>query len=404
VRISREDLQYVAQIYDAVLDGSKWRGALDGLAARTGAKGAALVINDWQHHVVNIEDVSTVYPRDSMMKTYREEYATAEVEAYRKLLEYPAQHWVTDYEAFGRPPERISTTHWMHREFGTYYRAAARLNADRAWYDAVSVHFAAGRGHMTEEERRIGQVYLPHFAKAIELMRPIQILRARFRAVFAALDRFHIGVILVADTGEAVLWNEEIDRIVQLADGFTIGRDRKPLVRGHTKQRQLHRALDAAIATSNARGDTAATVLPLPRPSGGDPYIAEVCPLRAEESELDPGFRGALMFLVDPEHRVVVSVKGMEAVYRLTPAEADILQLLVDGFSTADIAACRNRSRETVRTHIKSLFSKANVSTRPQLIRRALSLNLPIDDPAHSRDAGDANRATPAPTSNPGRG
>lgn len=51
----------------------------------------------------------------------------------------------------------------------------------------------------------------------------------------------------------------------------------------------------------------------------------------------------------------------------LTPREADVLGLLQDGRSNAEIAAALHVGVETVRTHARSIYRKLGVSTRREL-------------------------------------
>lgn len=52
----------------------------------------------------------------------------------------------------------------------------------------------------------------------------------------------------------------------------------------------------------------------------------------------------------------------------LTEREADILRLLADGLSNAEIAAQVWLSQETVKTHVKSILSKLGVRDRTQAV------------------------------------
>jgi DNA-binding CsgD family transcriptional regulator/predicted negative regulator of RcsB-dependent stress response len=56
---------------------------------------------------------------------------------------------------------------------------------------------------------------------------------------------------------------------------------------------------------------------------------------------------------------------------RLTAAQRTVLELLVDGRSTEEIAAKLGRSEFTVRNHVKALFKAYGVTSRPALIVKA---------------------------------
>jgi DNA-binding CsgD family transcriptional regulator len=55
------------------------------------------------------------------------------------------------------------------------------------------------------------------------------------------------------------------------------------------------------------------------------------------------------------------------ALHGLTPRERQVAELLVGGRSTDEIAAALHISRHTLRDHVKAIFAKVGVSSRPEL-------------------------------------
>jgi DNA-binding CsgD family transcriptional regulator len=60
----------------------------------------------------------------------------------------------------------------------------------------------------------------------------------------------------------------------------------------------------------------------------------------------------------------------------LTPRERDVLVMISQGLSNKRIARALDISPETVKSHVKHIFSKLEVSTRTEAVFRALSLGL----------------------------
>jgi DNA-binding CsgD family transcriptional regulator len=56
--------------------------------------------------------------------------------------------------------------------------------------------------------------------------------------------------------------------------------------------------------------------------------------------------------------------------YGLSPKEVEVAMAIVDGKSIQQIADHRRLSRETVRTQLKSVFSKLGVTSQLELVRR----------------------------------
>lgn len=76
----------------------------------------------------------------------------------------------------------------------------------------------------------------------------------------------------------------------------------------------------------------------------------------------------------------------LQASYRLTAAEIEVLQLLMRGRSANDVAIWTGRSVPTVRTHIHALIGKTGARNQMELLRLCLGLmSLAADAPTPSR-------------------
>jgi DNA-binding NarL/FixJ family response regulator len=64
---------------------------------------------------------------------------------------------------------------------------------------------------------------------------------------------------------------------------------------------------------------------------------------------------------------------------RLTTRELEVLQLVLQGLSTSEIANRIFLSHQGVKAHLTTLFRKFNVKNRPQLILTALDEVSPVD-------------------------
>jgi PAS domain S-box-containing protein len=83
---------------------------------------------------------------------------------------------------------------------------------------------------------------------------------------------------------------------------------------------------------------------------------------------------------------------GLAPLPRLTPRQREILNLLASGLSTSDIAKKLTLSTETVRNHVRSMFSELGVHTRLEAIVAARRLGLlapPVLGPQPSNSSGD---------------
>ena len=69
----------------------------------------------------------------------------------------------------------------------------------------------------------------------------------------------------------------------------------------------------------------------------------------------------------------VSGLAQIAASYRLSPAETRVFVGIVNGLSLSDIADQSNVTRETVRSQLKSIFSKTGASSQMDLVRLGAS-------------------------------
>jgi len=66
----------------------------------------------------------------------------------------------------------------------------------------------------------------------------------------------------------------------------------------------------------------------------------------------------------------------VQALHALSPRETDILTLIAGGLSNKEIARSLYIGPETVKSHLKSVFTKLGVERRAQAVSRAQTLGL----------------------------
>ena len=86
-----------------------------------------------------------------------------------------------------------------------------------------------------------------------------------------------------------------------------------------------------------------------------------------------------VLFMHEPTFTARISESVLCKLYELTPAEARVARIMVNGGSTHEIARQNNTSVHTVRNQIKNVFSKTGASRQAEL---AILL---LGGPAHTR-------------------
>jgi DNA-binding CsgD family transcriptional regulator len=219
-------------------------------------------------------------------------------------------------------------------------------------------------GDVTARLRRL----TPHLLRVAQLNRAFAALEARAVAAEGALERLATAMLVLGPEGQVIHLNAQADRILTAGDGITL---RGGKIEAHrVDESQSLRALIAAAAVS--RDDI--TVQPggvtaISRRSGRRAYEVLVAPISGTTVKL--GFSGSLVavFIREPEAQMTTPVEWLRRIYRLTAAEARLMQALLAGDSLDEVAAKFTVTRETVRSQLKAIFQKTGATSQADLLR-----------------------------------
>jgi DNA-binding CsgD family transcriptional regulator len=167
----------------------------------------------------------------------------------------------------------------------------------------------------------------------------------------------------VREAGPAVLIVDAQDRVVQSTPGAELHLERMsarpsmgdPLLYGHG-------LVDAARRF--ARGETDSVPRVRARTADGQWLVLHAAALGGL------GDRGGDVVVTIEEARPQEVIDLVAAAFGLTARERDVVSIVLRGADTKEIAAAMHVSPYTVQDHLKSIFDKAGVSSRRELVAR----------------------------------
>lgn len=370
------------RIYDCATSRDHWEDAIDALVEQVGARGGIVAAQEDNLLPFALSKSSLLYRNHAgEMQFYQQNFFEYERQAAAFLAQ--AEHgqicrdidvW-PDWDNFKGRPDIV----WCRETIGIFRKAGVRLNKNRAWFDAVLIAFDAKYDELPPLSLRTLSAFIPHLAKAIELNRFFSVLIEKYNAVLAVLDRVRIGIVIIEPGGCVIATNNEAQRLLQMGEGVALARNDHLICRDDDLTRSLDDAIRKASSTARGRHKTPETLMAIPRRSGRRPLLLEIIPLRDSKAEIERDFTGAMVAIIDPDKPRLFDASILGKAYRLTQAEQDVCKLMVEGLMVVDIAEARNVAPDTVKTQIKSIYSKINASSRTELIRLILSACPPID-------------------------
>lgn len=375
----------IPSIYESSICPERWTDNLDRMAQLIGAGGAGLLLLE----TLNVYHYSISYLTSNYcsngcvsekMMEYQQEYSIYEKDAFSKLGESTPLSLVkddlfeTDKEAASARPDVL----FLRRHYNVFERFGVRINDDREFVNGITFQYDVSRGNITNSEWRKLSPLLVHVKKSIEISRSFTILKARYNAILAALNRVEMAYAIALSCGEVIVFNEYAQTTFDKNDGISLSNDRKLNTNCRETNAEIAATIRAVSNTVSGISRSSGKLIMVPKSSKNEPLLLEISPLRDTTRELDSFLNGALITIVDPEEQSSVNTAGMKELYNLTEAESSVADMMVEGAMNQAIADTRGVSLQTVKSQVKSVLCKTGTKNRADLIRRVLSINLPV--------------------------
>lgn len=175
------------------------------------------------------------------------------------------------------------------------------------------------------------------------------------------LDRVDRGVVLLDAQGRIVDANSHALQVVRSCSGIRVRAGRFSFTdRGLDQQLR-----DGLASETSSRRNGRAVLATRVRCRGSEPYCVVIRALSPEAHERKVAF---LVLLYAPNGLQGISIDVLRQVYGLTPAQAEVARSLFAGHSVEETARALDLSLNTVRTHLKQIFTKCGVNSQAELL------------------------------------
>lgn len=360
MQIDQEFSELVGLIYEGPLEAVPWQSFLERCQELMSARVANLILRSPTTPGLGIMRVVGGVPEHIV--TYNERSY-----ALDPFINLPPGEVVTLHEFMGSEALFASDFYRLVMEPSDLYDV---LGADFHIPREVEVRFRICRGRearsFNDDDRAIFRALLPHIERAVHMHVRMNKIESE-RAVYAgAIDQMRVGAIILDESGRVLSFNQRAQAMLANKDGVAL-RDEQLVLNTRERTRELQERVSRVIAQQQSGGTAVVEAMRIPRTSGGELglVIRPVPEHQWAEAEAVPS---AVIFISDPLAQAEAPLQVIKQLFGFTPAEASLAMLMANGMTLDEAADAMNVSRNTVRTHLRSVFAKTGVTRQPMLV------------------------------------
>ncbi|TDO95890.1 helix-turn-helix transcriptional regulator [Marinomonas balearica] len=364
-------LQVIEDIYAYGFDHQNWDKPLEGLCRLLRAKSGGLFFLDHKKRIFRALGVYNI----------SEEY----IEKYKQLgaLDATATVMIPLPEGAARAAIDHNVSRTEHVDFydkillkaNLGYIAALNICNHENYFVGIGIHRGMESEQFSKDEVKVLERLYSHFRRVFETADILERLKQKEAILVHLLSKVPLGIVLVDAFLKVHYQNDLAYSLMKHDLGLSISKNNS-LLGADTESLKRLKSLVIQAAEDDGK-DVSVHHSPILFPSLNEhPLSVTIAPSPVESSLYSPDL--VPLYISHPLVASFVSVEMLQAIYPLTKAEAEIVILLLGGSTLNDITSVRGSSKQTVRSQLKSIFSKLNVSSQQELIRYLItgSLNL----------------------------
>lgn len=361
MHIDQEFSELIGLIYEGPLEEVPWRSFLMRCQELMSARVANLILRSPTTPGLGIMRVVGGVPEHIV--TYNERSY-----ALDPFINLPPGEVVTLHEFMGSEALLASDFYRLVMEPSDLYDV---LGADFQIPREVEVRFRICRSKaarsFNDADRGIFRALLPHLQRAVHMHVRINKIESE-RAVYSgAIDQMRVGAIILDESGNVLSVNQRARELLEQKDGVSL-RDEQLVLSTRDRTRELQERVNRVIAQQKSGGPAIVEAMRIPRSSNAGELGLVIRPVPENQWAEAEAVPSAVIFLSDPSAQAEAPLQVIKQLFGFTPAEASLAMLMANGMTLDESADAMGVSRNTVRTHLRSVFAKTGVTRQPMLV------------------------------------
>lgn len=254
---------------------------------------------------------------------------------------------------------------------GLYDSLGADMDVPGIMRASLRVARVKGAKPFAEEDRALVRNILPHLQRAITIHAKLNKVESE-RAIYAGVvEQLSVGSILLDEQGGILNCNDLAASLLEQKDGIARVKDSLQLAR--SEQTAELQKMIADVLDKQQQGLPAAVhAMRIQRPSGLADLGLIIRPVPSSQWSGGQAVPTVAIFVSDPQQTSEAPTAIITRLFGLTPAEAALAMMLVNGLTLDESAEQLSVSRNTARTHLRAVFAKTGVGRQTLLVRLIL--------------------------------
>ena len=360
--ISFEQMQrLISCIYDAALDENQWDNVLKTLAHTLHAdKGSIRMLNG---HAKDVQYVHTLNIDPCFTQSYIDHYIHIDPWMEILLKSNKTMFDCTHHVLTEKEYESLEYYQDFVIPQGHYYGIGGKININNE--STCYISFQREKKRQGFETNYLDMLYalVPHIQKAALINKKTRALELEKNSFGDSLNQINIPVILANKNSEVLFINSEAEKLIKEQSDISIINNN--LYIQSQKKDKLQNLIYNATRNTIKQGGAMCHTDSVTRSS----ISILVTPVNPDMININtPDSENALIVLSTNQQKKALSIELLTGLYKLSQAEARLTMNLCHGLTLEEISEELKLSKNTLKSQLRSSFTKTGTSRQAELI------------------------------------
>jgi DNA-binding CsgD family transcriptional regulator len=255
-------------------------------------------------------------------------------------------------------------------EYDMEYMTLLLCNFSEVRTEGLSLWRSRNYQSVSKESDHLLEMLMPHLKMVLALRSKISLTHSFARFSSTVMDAMSVAALLVDGRGRVLQMNRLAEAHLAAGNGLLLCHGY--LQSADPKDTDRLNKLLASVTVKPQAGSSPGGAIRVARQNASALHVSAI-PIPGENTFGDRD-RYAVVFLYDQSEPQGSRSTTMRQLYKISPAEARIADLLCSGFDIKEISNLLQVTLETARFHVKQILKKTGVRRQAELVGLMLSL------------------------------